>query len=271
MRIIIIVSCILAIATHINTAGAMQVEDDDACCEHTKTAEPDPAEDRTSETFENSKPREGFYIEAKGGVDKPEKLTEHFKTFDKPKSAAILEVRGGYNFEKFAVDVSIIHSPKNKLTRQTKELIPIITEDSNFKHNSDIKFTAIALNAYYNIIHYKGFTPYIGVGAGISRNTLNKIEVDSDFPNPGGPYSPYRIRTGSTTSNFMWQATVGGKYLVNDNFEVSLECKYIDLGKFKTGGSSTNFTPGMTGTTQDPIQTSKLKTYAFLAGIRYYF
>lgn len=220
---------------------------------------------------DNSKLREGFYIEAKGGVAMPRKLTHEMIDFNKPKRAAIFEVRGGYNFNRFAVDVGVIQSLRNRLTRQDSELMPAISPpfvNANFKHNANLKFTAIVLSAYCNMMHYKRFTPYVGAGAGVSRNTLSKMEVYTDYPNPGGPYSMSKIRDAGTVNNFMWQAMIGTKYLVNNNLELSLEYKYMDLGKFRTGRHSLMSDGSIE---EDPIERSRLRTDTFLMGIRYYF
>lgn len=72
--------------------------------------------------------------------------------------------------------------------------------------------------------------PFIGLGAGVSRNEL--AEMRYDFPELTQPR--YAVMPGGTAYSFAWAATAGLAYAVDGNITLELAYRYSDLGKAET-------------------------------------
>lgn len=226
----------------------------------------------------NLRMKEGFYTEVKGGMYKPRPLDQDFKGYS-IKNSALFEIRGGYNFKNFALDLAVTHGPQNKIFLPYINLEEVPGTPINYRHYSKVEFTAVTLNAYYNIAEYKGFTPYVGLGAGMSRNKLHDIKSYADFdlnPDPDrfgstpGVYHFNQLSKGATATSFAWQVMVGSRVALTKSLEFSAEYKYMDLGKFKQGTTGTLFTTPPTPWLLNADR-SKFRVNTFLVGIRYYF
>ena len=94
-------------------------------------------------------------------------------------------------------------------------------------------------NVYADLGTWSGITPYIGGGIGVARNTLSGF-TDQGFGIVGGastgPAGGY-FGDGNKT-NFAWALMAGFDFNVTQNLKLELGYRYLNLGKFTTGGSN---------------------------------
>ena len=209
------------------------IADDSLKLENNQTSTK-PQKTPISDSRNNSNSNNGFYIEVKAGQNKPSKLTDHFRDFHKPKKTPLYEIKGGYEYGKFAIDLSYSQSGKSKVGYQDTDTLEETTY--NYDHQFSINTKTLFVNGYYNFFKYERFKPYIGAGIGISRNKLSSIVVKNDSGNPGGEMRISDIRQGKTTSSFAWQIMGGALFEVSKNVDLSVEYKFAKLGSVKTGG-----------------------------------
>ncbi|MGQ9369541.1 outer membrane protein [Azospirillum sp. ST 5-10] len=97
--------------------------------------------------------------------------------------------------------------------------------------DADVTSWSIMANLYYDVPTGTAFTPYVGGGLGVAFNTVDDI----DYAIGAG-----RIREeGDTKTNFAWSLQAGVAYAMTENATIDLGYRYVDLGEFETGGSST--------------------------------
>jgi opacity protein-like surface antigen len=216
--------------------------------------------------IDNSTMRTGYYMEIKSGMYQPLKLTKDFVSFKKRRTAPTFEARGGYNFGDYAVDAAVAYGSKSALILEetSPHLVPpayLVYQNYSNSHKTKAKFLSFTLNGYYNILHYNGFTPYIGGGVGMTRNTLSDINIFTQVSNTAS------IRKGRTVTNLTWQLMLGARMSMTRDIELSAEYKYMDLGKIRSGTQMIYATT----TTTEPADLSRLKVSSYLVGLRYYF
>lgn len=110
----------------------------------------------------------------------------------------------------------------------------LYTENSKFK----VKSLSVMARAFYDLhVFESGVVPYGFIGLGVADNKTNnyKISLSDSYTKTTTGTSVYS--KGSET-NFAWSIGVGAKYSLNDDFDINLQYQYVDLGKFKTGSSS---------------------------------
>lgn len=90
--------------------------------------------------------------------------------------------------------------------------------------------------------------PYLGAGAGVSRNELG--EMTYRFPALAQPR--YSVMPGGTRTDFAWAAEAGLGYAVSDHVTLELAYRYSDLGEVETD-KGTLFVQRSSGTLLIPI------------------
>ncbi len=121
-----------------------------------------------------------------------------------------------------------------------------------------ITSNATMLNVYYNIDSYTGYLaggslrPYVGVGAGISLNTIADYVVfdgtlyeeipESQLPNvPAGTLTAvkdiYAYHNGGTVEQFAFMLEGGISTSLDGGIKMDFFVRYSNLGKVKTSGS----------------------------------
>jgi opacity protein-like surface antigen len=103
-------------------------------------------------------------------------------------------------------------------------------------------------NGYVDLGSWYGITPYIGAGAGVSRNTLsglndngfNYITLADAGAGAGAGTQTNGFPTGGFWKNrsntqFAWALMAGLGYNVTNNLKLELGYRYINLGRFKSG------------------------------------
>ena len=106
-------------------------------------------------------------------------------------------------------------------------------------YRGDISSWVGLVNGYVDLGTWYGITPYVGAGVGLASNTLSGMTDQGDvtFALTGtGPSGGY-FGDGSKT-NFAWALMTGLDFNVTQNLKLELGYRYLDLGKFTSGGSN---------------------------------
>jgi opacity protein-like surface antigen len=99
------------------------------------------------------------------------------------------------------------------------------------------------VNGYVDMGTWYGVTPYVGAGVGLTRNTLSGM-TDQGIVSytttlgglTAGPSGGY-FSDGSKF-NFAWALMTGLGFNVTQNLKLELGYRFLDLGKFTSGGSN---------------------------------
>ena len=98
------------------------------------------------------------------------------------------------------------------------------------------------VNGYVDIGTWYGITPFVGAGVGVAQNRLSGLTdtgftySPSVFTNGGAPTGGY-FSNGSKT-NFAWALMTGLDFNVTENLKLELGYRYLNYGKFASGGSN---------------------------------
>lgn len=111
----------------------------------------------------------------------------------------------------------------------------------------DANFSAVTgmVNAYWDIAHVNGITPYVGAGIGLTANILSGI---------GRPM----FQSGNTTYDFAYALMAGVSYDVSERVTVDAGYRFVDLGSAEASGGNS-------------IRYESAKFHDFRIGLRYNF
>lgn len=100
---------------------------------------------------------------------------------------------------------------------------------NNFYDGNVSSIVAMA-NAYIDLGHYHGFTPYVGGGIGITRNTISDLRDWDTSQYGGGGW-------GGTKSKYdlAWALMAGVGYEVNERLTLEAGYRYLNLGDAESG------------------------------------
>jgi hypothetical protein len=122
----------------------------------------------------------------------------------------------------------------------------------------NITSSATMLNLFYNLDSYTGhfaggaLRPYVGVGLGISTNTISDYllfdptfyaEVPTGAPNPPGPpfltgvSNIYAYHAGGTRENLAWMIEGGVTTEMDGGVKIDFFVRYMGLGRVQSSGS----------------------------------
>ena len=198
-----------------------------------------------------------FYVQLNGGASLGLAPKKDFGN-KKAGTSGLYGIEAGYQFnENFRAGLGIDYRNKYSFTQTINH--PAEGEDSAATENNSwkIKSLAVMANVYFDIMEANGFTPYVTLGAGIAKNTVNGSQnVITNGKNVGTS-----IPKGTKT-NFAYKAGLGTRYSFNQNVALDVRYQFADLGKIKSGTNNEDFSDAHNG---------KLRAHEFLAGISYNF
>jgi len=103
-------------------------------------------------------------------------------------------------------------------------------------------YTAM-VNGYFDIGHFGGVTPYVGVGIGIAHNKLKNVDL------PAG-------QQGGSDTRFAWALHAGASVQLTERMALDASYRYIDLGKVQ-GDSAV-----------DPVNVEDITSHDVRIGLR---
>jgi opacity protein-like surface antigen len=123
----------------------------------------------------------------------------------------------------------------------------------------DVKTLAALVNAYYDFPTFAGFTPYVGGGVGVARNDIGATTLSA---NANG--ATVATLSGSTTTQFAWQASAGVSYSIIPAVALDVGYRYFDAGEGRSGSTVTS----ALGSASFPVQRGNIHAHEIQAGIR---
>lgn len=161
----------------------------------------------------------GYRLNSTSSVEAPLAVTS--QSYD---NAYAVGAGAGYKWQWFRTDVTADYSWKTAIQADTA-LGP---------YSANVESTTLLANVYVDFGTWSGFTPYVGVGAGMSRLSVDDL-VD---PATGSPVVAAHSWRPS------WAVMAGTSFQFSPNFVVDVGYRYLSLGDassgfFPTGGSVT--------------------------------
>jgi opacity protein-like surface antigen len=116
------------------------------------------------------------------------------------------------------------------------------------------------LNGYVDLGTWYNFTPFVGAGVGMTRNTI------SNFRDTSESFSSTAYSDAASKWNFAWALYAGLGYQVTRNTTLELSYRYIDLGNATTG-TMINYA----GVADTPFEFRHLTSQDVRLGLRFNF
>ena len=124
-----------------------------------------------------------------------------------------------------------------------------------------VKSDVFMLNLTTNLVQDAKMSPYIKIGAGVTKNksydyvqTDDKTQVRTTFP-------------GTTKNNFAWQLGAGVNVAMNDRFDIDFAYSYLNRGKVTTKAQLNNNVQNTSATAKN----IKLADHSFTLGVKFKF
>ena len=124
-------------------------------------------------------------------------------------------------------------------------------------HVNITSYTAM-VNAYYDFGNFRGFSPYLGAGIGLSHNKMDDVYFTEN------PLLVNTIEGGSKTS-FAWAVMAGFGYQISQRAILDVGYRFMDLGDVSSG------TIDSAGYVNPPVEVDDLTAHEFRVGLRYHF
>ncbi len=161
----------------------------------------------------------------------------------------------GYQFNNwFRMDFTTEYRTSNFSSQDqlvhTNPVVGSSTVLRNF-YRGNLTSMVYMLNAYFDLGTWSGVTPFVGVGVGLSRNTLHgmtDIGYSNVFAGPGAGASSSTSGNfkSRTTTKFAWALMAGAAYTVNSRLKMELGYRYLNIGEARSSVPACNaFGPGL--------------------------
>jgi len=142
------------------------------------------------------------------------------------RDSAVLGVGVGFRFSPmFRADVTLDHRLDARFRGLASDAAASAVSDRGRFHSSTLMF-----NAYADLGTYRGLTPYLGAGIGVSHNVLN------DYTRANDDAGTLDDLPGGDGYGLAWALMAGLGYRLSDSFTVDLGYRYVSLGGVKTRG-----------------------------------
>lgn len=124
-------------------------------------------------------------------------------------------------------------------------------------YEGHLKSWIFMANAFVDLGTWECFTPFVGFGIGMARNSLVDF-FDTSQANTG-----YGFGRNPSTWSFAWALHAGVAYNVTKNFKVDLSYRYLNYG------SITDTVDCAVGCAQDSFKFDKLTSHDIMLGLRW--
>ncbi len=98
--------------------------------------------------------------------------------------------------------------------------------------SSDITSWAALASAYYDFANSSRFTPYIGAGIGVARNSMDDANITVNGVSVGR-------WSGDDKTSLAWHLSVGTAIRVAQGISLDIGYRYMDLGTMEMGNTAT--------------------------------
>jgi opacity protein-like surface antigen len=147
------------------------------------------------------------------------------------------------------------------------------TLQANTQYNGRMTAIVGLVNGYYDMFNWRGFTPYVGAGAGFAHVKTSNVTTQStatftdsftgdELLQHANGYSKSKSQT-----NFAWALMAGTSYDLSTNAKLDIGYRYLNMG---SGVSATSDLLSCTcGTIGQPLKLSDLEAHEFKIGVRW--
>lgn len=173
-------------------------------------------------------------------------------------AAPLFGIGIGYNFNEWLrFDVTGEYRGRANFHGLDIGYNPTPHDDVYTGSKSELTFLA---NAYVDLGTWYNFTPFVGAGVGMSRNTI------SSFRDTSESFSSTAYADSASKWSFAWALYAGVGYKVTKNLTLELAYRYIDLGNAESG-NITNYV----GVVGGPYEFHHLTSHDLKLGLRFNF
>lgn len=138
------------------------------------------------------------------------------------------------------------------------------TDASIFKRSWSVRSDVFMANLAFNLVELDKITPYLKVGAGVSRNKANDYKL-SEIGLLTGKDDP-STWSGKTSNRFAWQIGAGVDFETSEMVSTNIAYNFINRGKFEANLGEDEITETYT---LKPY--TNLQDHVFTIGIKFKF
>jgi opacity protein-like surface antigen len=190
-----------------------------------------------------------------------ENVNTVFKEFD---SAPIFGVGFGYQFNNW-IRADVTGEYRAGATFHGLDIVRSGGNTFTDEYRAIKSEWLVLANIYADFGTWAGFTPFVGVGVGGSRNTISSfIDVCTTCPGGGVAHGG----TESSKWNFAWAIHAGIGYKVTNNVTLEFAYRYVDLGDALSGDLVTYLGQN---SINNPMEFRGLTSHDFKFGVRWMF
>ena len=181
------------------------------------------------------------------------------KEFD---SAPIFGIGVGYQFNNW-LRVDVTGEYRGGSSFHGYDLVTASNGDLYTDEYRAIKSEWLVLaNVYADLGTWGGFTPFVDLGIGGSRNTISAfMDICTTCPGGGVAHGPT-----ATKMNFAWAAHAGIGYKVTNNVTVEFAYRYVSLGDALSGDLETYLGQN---DVKNPMHFRNITSHDFRLGVRW--
>lgn len=126
--------------------------------------------------------------------------------------------------------------------------------------SSDIRSWAALASAYYDFAKSSRFTPYIGAGIGVARNSMDDANITVNGVSVGR-------WSGDDKTSLAWHLSVGTAIRVAQGISLDIGYRYMDLGTMQMGDTATVLGTPVSGVRSE----DELRAHEIQFGLRFDF
>jgi opacity protein-like surface antigen len=147
------------------------------------------------------------------------------------------------------------------------------TLQANTQYNGHLTAVVGLVNGYWDITNWRGFTPYLGAGAGFAHIKLSNVTTlsNSTFTDAATGDQILQHANGYSSSksqtNFAWALMAGTSYDLSPNAKLDIGYRYLNMGSGVS--ASTDQLNCTCGTVGAPLKISDLEAHEFKIGVRW--
>ena len=105
-------------------------------------------------------------------------------------------------------------------------------------YRGNVSSVVALVNAYADLGTWYGLTPFVGAGVGLAHNKLSGVTDQGLVTLNGATGGSGGYFTNGAQTNFAWALMAGIDYNITPNLKLELGYRYLNLGKYGTGGSN---------------------------------
>lgn len=183
----------------------------------------------------------------------------------------------GWQFNnRFRIDLTGEY--RSKTTIKALDNITAATVDppgvlqANTLYQGNVSSYVGLINGYFDIVKWRGFTPYVGAGVGIASTsltgltTISSASLTDDATGAQILQVTHGYAADRTKTGLAWALMAGTSYDLSPNSKLDLGYRYLNLGSDIAASNLINCACGTEGS---PLKIADVDAHEFRLGIRW--